>query len=62
MEIPSGHQMLFQPLSLLLFLWRGMFGSGISPDDSLEDGANSKKNLPPLHVNSDSMTKLEVRY
>lgn len=61
LEISSGYQM-FQLPSLLLFLWRGMFGWNISWWFSWRRGGNSKKNLPPVHVNSDSLTKLEVHY
>lgn len=37
--------------------------AGISPNDSLEEEEEIvKKNLPPVHVDSDSVTKLEVHY
>lgn len=61
LEISSGHQM-FSNLHHYYFLWRGMFGWSISWWFTWRGGENSKKNLPPVHVDRDFVTKLEVHY
>lgn len=59
LEISSGYQM-FQLPSLLLFLWRGMFGWNISWWFTWRWGGN--RIIYHLSMSTDSLTKLEVHY
>lgn len=62
-EISQGCHMFFLPPSLLLSLEKHVW-LGYLPMIHLKrrKRGDSKKSLPPVHVDSDSMTKLEVQY
>lgn len=62
-EISSGCHMVFLPPSLLLSLEEHVWLDYLLTIHlKRRKRGGSKKNLPPVHVDSDSMTKLEVRY